>query len=893
MKKRKKLISLLLCFVLLVTNCLVSNAAYEDENNVTGSEDFTFSDGWDGTPSDDAWTYSKQAMWKVTVYVAKDSATHYDTAGANLTDDYYLFGKTFWLYRDGYGPETTEAGGVAQHLANKTVVDARNKEEYLRGGATYKEFTYSSVSNLFFAGSNYLLNGERGEDNIVPFIPGFGDSSGTTAGVEKFFGNKNYVVSNALINMAKKAGGISDINAWLSSKTFTINGETKSGWEPEILTAIIPNSATVKQHNAHVSWVFLYEPVFIVNNIQNSGYVHFVTPSAIAKSAMEGTRDYRSTAYTSDAEYKKLFTGTTVPDLSKAKAMGLGLEFAFYKFPSSIYLSNSWLGFLNGNNRTPVTVSGIVGKYWSALQMLQGGGVGIRYQRADDYLPTVELTKTVNGASSGTLSGFEFTFKNNTTGESLTFVTDSKGKITTFLPAGKYTVTETPRVGYETAAPMTITVGSDLSKVYKFTVNNVYKSGSLHISKVAEDQNYSGTSFTVSSTNYNSFTVKLDGATSGTLSFKSKDGKTTISASYTITYPTCSDGSPCARLNVYGLPVGNWTVTESRPSRYNKTLVGASHVGQTEGLSYTASVSQNAATFVRFDNFTLKTGSIHISKVAEDQNYSGTSFILSHPNYNDVTVSLTATSQKSIILTEKSNGRQITAPMSITYPTCSDGSPCARINIYGLPVGDWTVTENRPARYGETYVGANHVGQTKELSYTASVSANAATFVRFDNFLATYSLSIVKRIKAEDIVWAHGNPIFFFKVASTAMKGVNGTTIEYLTKNNYYSMEFTKEYVESYLQSNPDAEYVEMSVDITDFSINSYNKVSELEVMRYKLAENGIEILEGTGNVSATFASIPINSNNAHPVVCFTNDKVDQQGCSANSIVINEFKIGE
>ncbi|MBO5417119.1 MAG: hypothetical protein J6A50_00775 [Clostridia bacterium] len=34
MKKRKKLISLLLCFVLLVTNCLVSNAAYEDENNV-------------------------------------------------------------------------------------------------------------------------------------------------------------------------------------------------------------------------------------------------------------------------------------------------------------------------------------------------------------------------------------------------------------------------------------------------------------------------------------------------------------------------------------------------------------------------------------------------------------------------------------------------------------------------------------------------------------------------------------------------------------------------------------------------------------------------------------------------------------------------------------------
>lgn len=610
--RNKKLISLFLCIVLLVTNCLTSNATYEDENNVTGSEDFTFSDGWDGTPSDDAWTYSKQAMWKVTVYVAKDSATHYDTAGATLTDDYYLFGKTFWLYRDGYGPETTEAGGVAQHLANKAVVDARNKEEYLRGGATYKEFTYSSVSGLFFSGSDYFLTGGK---NVVPFIPGFTDSgidnTEAVSRVEDFFGNQNITVSNALINMAKKAGGISDINAWLKSKTFTINGETKSGWDTDLLTALIPLGT---RHNAHVSWVFLYEPVFIVNNIQNSGYVHFVTPSAIAKSAIEGTRDYRSTAYTSDAEYKKLFTGTTVPDLSKAKAMGLGLEFAFYKFPSSIYLSNPWLGFLDGDTRTPVTVSGIAGQYWSVLQQLQGGGVGLRYQRADDYLPTVELTKTVNGASSGTLSGFEFTFKNNTTGESLTFVTDSKGKITTYLPAGKYTVTETPRVGYETAAPTVITVGSDLSKVYKFTVNNVYKTGSLHISKVAEDGDYSNTSFTVSSTRFNSFSISLTGATSGSIQLKSKDGKSAFTARYTITYPTCGDGSPCARINIYSLPVGDWVVTESRPARYTGTLVGINHVGQIESLSFTSTVTQNASSFVRFDNLIDKDTKLTITK---------------------------------------------------------------------------------------------------------------------------------------------------------------------------------------------------------------------------------------------------------------------------------------
>ncbi|MBQ8165361.1 MAG: hypothetical protein IJZ94_06060 [Clostridia bacterium] len=240
-----KIITLVLIVALLVTGMSSSYclAAYEDEDNVTGGDNFSFSSGWDGTPSSDAWTFKSQAMWKVSVYVAKDSSTHYDTAGANLTNDYYKFGYTFWLYRDGYGPETTEDGGVSS-LLEKTVVDFYNKEEYLRGGKSYTEKTYNSLKNRFFAGSDYGLN--LSSKKNVPFIPGFGSEASDVSAVQDFFGNKNVEVSNALIKMAAKAGGITNISAWLSSKTFTINGETKSGWDTKLTSAIVTNT-TMKE----------------------------------------------------------------------------------------------------------------------------------------------------------------------------------------------------------------------------------------------------------------------------------------------------------------------------------------------------------------------------------------------------------------------------------------------------------------------------------------------------------------------------------------------------------------------------------------------------------------------------------------------------------------------
>lgn len=98
MKARSKillvLLSALLLLVMLTTGLVGTTgtsvrADYIDDNNVTGGDDFTFPGTWDGTPSDAAWTFKNQSLWRISLYVAKDYRTHYDDASATLSDDFY------------------------------------------------------------------------------------------------------------------------------------------------------------------------------------------------------------------------------------------------------------------------------------------------------------------------------------------------------------------------------------------------------------------------------------------------------------------------------------------------------------------------------------------------------------------------------------------------------------------------------------------------------------------------------------------------------------------------------------------------------------------------------------------------------------------------------------
>lgn len=97
-------------------------------------------------------------------------------------------------------------------------------------------------------------------------------------------------------------------------------------------------------------------------------------------------------------------------------------------------------------------------------------------------------------------------------------------------------------------------------------------------------------------------------------------------------------------------------------------------------------------------------------------------------------------------------------------------------------------------------------------------------------------LTIVKRIKASDITWAHGNPTFIFTVKGKDINGKDRTFQDYVV--------FTESYVSSHTDSQG---YVELSVIWEKIPVGEDYTVSEQRVMRYFLKN-----VTGTDNVKVT-----------------------------------------
>lgn len=103
-------------------------------------------------------------------------------------------------------------------------------------------------------------------------------------------------------------------------------------------------------------------------------------------------------------------------------------------------------------------------------------------------------------------------------------------------------------------------------------------------------------------------------------------------------------------------------------------------------------------------------------------------------------------------------------------------------------------------------------------------------------------LTIVKKIKASDITWAHGNPTFIFTVKG---KDINGKD---RTFQNY--VEFTENYVNSHTDGQG---YVELSVTWNKIPVGEDYTVTEQDVFavssgeRYRNRECKDFKITGTG----------------------------------------------
>ena len=142
--------------------------------------------------------------------------------------------------------------------------------------------------------------------------------------------------------------------------------------------------------------------------------------------------------------------------------------------------------------------------------------------------------------------------------------------------------------------------------------------------------------------------------------------------------------------------------------------------------------------------------------------------------------------------------------------------------IEKLKPGQYTLREDQAPDYYKL---------ADPITFTLESKADTQTITMKDMRYA--DLTIVKKIKASDITWAHGNPTFIFTVKG---KDINGKD---RTFQNY--VEFTENYVNSHTDGQG---YVELSVTWNKIPLGEDYTVTEQDVLRYHLVN-----VTGTENV--------------------------------------------
>lgn len=173
------------------------------------------------------------------------------------------------------------------------------------------------------------------------------------------------------------------------------------------------------------------------------------------------------------------------------------------------------------------------------------------------------------------------------------------------------------------------------------------------------------------------------------------------------------------------------------------------------------------------------------------------------------------------------------------------------------------------------------IGVDPEIGYEVSykVSGNKTTITNTHTpKKALGSIVITKRIKADDINFANGDPTFIFHVTGTLE---DNSTIEY---NGLVS--FTEEYVRTHTDSNG---YVSIACDFLGLEYGDY-VVSEEIVARYEF-ESITDVENGT--IIGDTVSIPIDRQHESGAATFTNEKGEWGDYSDTAHVINHFSNGE
>ena len=292
----------ILCTVILIATLLsvFSIQTFADDNAQSGSGDTH------GAVSGYAWYNTYQYLWKVTLFVGK---TDQASKQSSLTNDFHRIG-TIVMKKTGWTVSSSVKFGSA------------TKVDYYSGTSLVMDVSPKIISDV-----------------NCPAVPIACDGDIET--VKAYFGSTGTMTT--LLNAIADDKGTTKENL-LSSLSFTIGGQTKTGWSYEY---IAPNGISNR-----VPWVIVYEPIVILNLKDKVTKLAF-TATEFALAEMHGWYDW---------------------NYSDGNGQNCGLLPQIH-LPTSVQLEESWFGY-------PVYAVTDNNYRWNNEDIVKGGGWGMRWLSA-------------------------------------------------------------------------------------------------------------------------------------------------------------------------------------------------------------------------------------------------------------------------------------------------------------------------------------------------------------------------------------------------------------------------------------------------------------------------------------------------------------------------------
>ncbi|MDO9491993.1 InlB B-repeat-containing protein [Acetobacterium sp.] len=346
------------------------------------------------TYTEDAFYYSDQYMWKASLFVAKSDTVNKDSSNMN---DFYRIGNQA-VYLTPVSNWNGWAGGSRPSNMSGLFFSKENKVDTLmelqsKGG----DVNALDPIQLASGSGVYIMT-----DSDVPYVPQlsdgdiydngviYGESVGNITKVAHYFSDP-YKIFGLLNYYAGKQG--TSREELVKNLEFTIDGETRTGWNPE---GILPNVINDNPTN-QVEWLIVYEPVSIVyvKNTAHPGsyYGYALSATDFAVSQIKHQMDWRY-----DETRWTAWVGQQ-PDAWKANENRQHVSrLAFLLMGNSVITNSTWYGLAAGSGVDQNAA--IPFNRWFSDQQVKYGGWGMaralkpaeyNKPRDNDYRPNTDV----------------------------------------------------------------------------------------------------------------------------------------------------------------------------------------------------------------------------------------------------------------------------------------------------------------------------------------------------------------------------------------------------------------------------------------------------------------------------------------------------------------------